>query len=356
MIEMQLNARYDTFELKQDLKLPMQGVSVLFGESGCGKTTTLRALAGLSRLNNSQVMVNGEVWQSKCGKAFLPTYQRNIGYVFQQSALFAHLNVRQNICFALQGRKMTPKQAQTFEQLVSLLGLSDLLKRSLSGLSGGEKQRVAIARSLLMTPKLLLMDEPLAALDSSRKSEVLPYLETLTRESQVPIIYVTHSVSEVIKLADHVVVMAQGKVKQQGEVSACLPMMLDTHDATAQRSLLKMLVAQHSQDGLTLLTNGHTALWVASLPLAIGREVRCEVLASDVSVTTSRAVDSSIMNILAAKVLSIVPDVAIGEALLSLELESGQSLLALITQHSVRMLELKVGSYVWAQVKAVAIL
>ncbi|HEY1392919.1 MAG TPA: molybdenum ABC transporter ATP-binding protein, partial [Methylibium sp.] len=198
------------FALELDCILPGGGVTALFGPSGCGKTTVLRALAGLERAKG-RVVVNGEVWQDDASKAFVPTHRRAIGYVIQEPTLFPHLDVRRNLVYGL--RRIPPQQRRIgMDRALSLLGIGHLLDRAPSSLSGGERQRVAIARALLTSPQLLLMDEPLAALDAARKAEILPYLERLHVELRMPIVYVTHSMEEVARLVDHLVLMESGRV------------------------------------------------------------------------------------------------------------------------------------------------
>lgn len=353
MIKIDVDSQLGSFHLNHSIELPSRGVTVLFGESGCGKTSTLRALAGLSRLDNCLVSVNDEVWQSKSDLDFVPTHKRSLGYVFQQAALFQHLNVKANIMFGMHSKSLSHEQQLRFEQLVNLLGLEHILERGLSGLSGGEKQRVAIARSLLPEPSVLLMDEPLSALDEQRKSEVMPFLESLAKECSVPIIYVTHSVSEVIKLADHVVVMSKGMVVKQGSVEVCLPYM--TLGGSEPRSVLKMHVMQHSEDGVTELGKGDIRLWMTGALHHEG-QVRCEILASDVSITKTRALDSSVLNILPATIERFEETNVSGEMLVEVRLISGDCIRGLITRRSITRLGLAHLDKVWVQIKAIAIL
>lgn len=190
------------FALDVDLDLPGKGVTALFGHSGSGKTTVLRAIAGLERVADGYLAVNGRVWQDDARGIFMPTYQRPIGYVFQEASLFAHLNIRQNLEF---GQQRVPQQQRcvSLDHAIALLGIGHLLKRMPDALSGGERQRVGIARALAVSPQLLLMDEPLAALDLKLKGEILPYLERLHDELDIPLLYVSHAPDEVARLADH---------------------------------------------------------------------------------------------------------------------------------------------------------
>ena len=198
--------RGSAFTLDVDLQLPGRGITALFGPSGCGKTTLLRAVAGLVRPAPGRVVVNGEVWQDDAASVWRPTHRRPLGVVFQEASLFDHLNVQRNLDF---GRRRVPASERhvSLEQAIDLLGIAPLLQRNPASLSGGERQRVAIARALATSPRLLLMDEPLAALDAARKAELLPYFERLQRELDMPVLYVTHSLDEVARLASEVVLM-----------------------------------------------------------------------------------------------------------------------------------------------------
>jgi molybdate transport system ATP-binding protein len=220
MIEATLLLRRPAFTLDLNLSLPSRGVSALFGPSGCGKTTVLRALAGLERAAGS-VQVDGEVWQDDRAARFVPTHQRALGYVIQEAALFAHLNVLDNLRYA-QRRAPPSGPKVALDSAIELLGIGPLLQRQTHSLSGGERQRVAIARALASQPRLLLMDEPLAALDAARKAEILPTLQRLQAELALPIVYVSHAVNEVVRLADHVVLMAAGRAVAAGPAAQML--------------------------------------------------------------------------------------------------------------------------------------
>ncbi|TDP88609.1 molybdate transport system ATP-binding protein [Aquabacterium commune] len=364
------------FSLDVALRLPGQGVSVLLGPSGCGKTTVLRALAGLgdaAQRARGRVQVGGEVWQDDARGLWRPVHQRPIGVVFQEASLFEHLTVQGNLDYGW--RRVPPAQRRLrHDDVIPLLGIGHLLQRRPQGLSGGERQRVAIARALLTSPALLLMDEPLSALDAARKAEVLPCLERLG-QTGVPVVYVTHALDEAARLADHLVVLRDGRVQAAGPAEA-LWTRLDTplsasDDAAA---VLSAEVVRHdAAQGLSLLqVAGRASTGGAALPLwtglhmgdggvsgATGQRVRVRVLARDVSVSLSHASDSSILNILPAVVAELRDD-AQGSVMLSLQLGTDATtaprLLARITRRSAEHLGLRVGQAVFAQVKGVALL
>ncbi len=350
----ELKLAYAGFSLDVSLRLPGKGVSVLLGPSGCGKTTVLRALAGLERAQG-RVALNGDVWQDEAGR-FVPTHRRAIGYVFQEASLFPHLDVQANLDY---GRRRVPRDQQRvgLEEAVSLLGIGHLLARRPQGLSGGERQRVAIARALLTSPRLLLMDEPLSALDPARKAEVLPYLERLNSSAGIPLVYVTHALDEAARLADHLVLMDAGRVLGSGpavDMFARLDTPMSTWDDAA--ALLQGCIEAHEPEfGLSRLRVGDHAFWVGLSAAQVGQAVKVRVLARDVSVTLSAAKDSSILNILPARIDEIRPDGA-DSVTLRLSLAQGASLLARLTRRSCEQLQLHVGMAVFAQVKGAALL
>jgi molybdate transport system ATP-binding protein len=345
------------FELDVQLRLPGQGVTVLLGPSGCGKTTVLRCLAGLERAHG-HVHVVDQVWQDDACGLHVPTHRRPLGLVFQEASLFAHLSVEGNLMY---GFRRTPAEQRRIqpEQAIGLLGISHLMGRQTSGLSGGERQRVAIARALLTSPALLLMDEPLSALDAARKAEVLPYLAALSG-SGVPIVYVTHSLDEAARLADHLVLMREGRVEMAGpvdEVMARPDSPLARLD-DAGTVLHATLVEREPQQGLCRLRLGDGQgpdFWVGGCTEPIGARVRVRVLARDVSVALSRPLDSSILNILPATVVALHDEDA-ASVMLQLRLVDGSALLARLTRRSVGVLGLRPGQAVHAQVKGAALL
>ncbi|QPN30997.1 molybdenum ABC transporter ATP-binding protein [Diaphorobacter sp. JS3051] len=342
------------FTLDVQLALPGHGVTALFGPSGCGKTTCLRALAGLERARGS-VQVNGEVWQDDATGQWRPTHQRALGYVFQEASLFAHLDVRRNMEYGL--RRQPPARRQvSLEQAVELLGLGALLQRMPHTLSGGERQRVAIARALATSPRVLLMDEPLAALDAARKAEVMPYLERLQRSLDIPVLYVSHSSDEVARLASHMVLLQAGRVTAQGptaELMARLDLPLAHGDAAAALVQGRVLAHDARDQLLTVAIAGGQIQLASGRPRAVGETVRLRMLARDVSLARTRAPDSSILNLLPARITQLADD-GPGQVLVALDV-AGTTLLARITLRSCRTLALAVGDEVFAQVKGVAL-
>lgn len=355
-IEARFQAQLGAFRLDVDLQLPGRGVTALFGHSGSGKTTLLRSIAGLERFSG-RLLVNGEVWQD--GKTFLPVHQRPLGYVFQEASLFPHLNVRKNLAFGL---KRIPASGQqiAMEQVVDWLAIEHLLERKPQRLSGGERQRVAIARALLTSPRLLLMDEPLSALDDRSKQDILPYLERLHDELAIPVLYVSHSLKEVARLADHMVWMDGGRVKGSGLLQQVLTdMELAVSHENEAGAVMETVVAGHDDAyHLTALDSRFGRLWVKPLKQALGEKVRVSIPARDVSLSLEKEERSSILNIWEAVVIDIA-DAEPGQVMIKLccpENAGNQPLLARITAKSRDNLKLVKGSRVYARIKSVGLL
>ncbi|WP_243978007.1 molybdenum ABC transporter ATP-binding protein [Vibrio natriegens] len=356
-IRAKLNINYEDFQLKAELDLPSRGVTVLFGHSGCGKTTCLRAIAGLVRVEQGEVRVNSEQWQSWDGKVFLPTFERRIGYVFQEPSLFPHLNVDQNLAYAEKRVKTQPTLFKR-DSILQLLGINHLLSRYPSQLSGGEKQRVAIARALLTQPQLLLMDEPLSALDHARKEEFLPYLERLQRVWDLPIIYVTHSVQELTRLADHIVLFNQGSIIASGGAQQVMSDAQFSHlFGEEMGSVFDTVVQSHCEKyGMTEVVCDNVTFHIPGETANIGERQRCRILASDVGIALDEPVSTTVLNRLPAKIIEIESkSIQSGEALVVLELANQQRLLARVTVKSLHELDLQRDQRVWALIKAVAI-
>ena len=346
------------FVLDVDLTLPGRGVSALFGHSGSGKTTCLRAIAGLERTAQGCVAIGDTVWQDSARRVFVPPHRRALGVVFQEASLFAHLSVRANVEY---GQRRVAKHERPFaiNEVAELLGIGHLLERRPAQLSGGERQRVAIARALLAAPRILLMDEPLASLDVRRKQEILPYLERLHGELSIPIIYVSHSPDEVARLADHLVLLDNGRVVASGALNDVLARLdLPASFADDAGVVVEARVGAHEADALTRLDFPGGEIYVSVRTEAPGTPLRCRVHARDVSLTLSPQVDSSILNCVAATVVGLAATETPGHVLVRLALgERGQQpLLARITQRSARRLGIAPGLALRAQIKSVALL
>jgi molybdate transport system ATP-binding protein len=340
------------FSLDVDLSLPGRGVTALFGPSGCGKTSLLRSIAGLERPPKGVLRVNGDLWQDD--GIWVPTHRRPLAYVFQESSLFPHLSVMGNLQY---GRQRT-SQANAFDlsQVIELLGIEALLSRKPDALSGGERQRVAIARALAVNPLLLLMDEPLAALDMQRKQEILPYLERMQKTLDIPIIYVTHAPDEVARLAHHIVTLEHGKVSASGSLHDTLSRMdLPLRLGDDRGVIIDARVSEiDKQWHLARLDFSDGAFWTRDQGLALQDTARLHILARDVSIAREKPQQSSIQNILAGRIDRCVDDDVPGSVIVRV-LIGETPLLARITSRAVAELALKPGDAVWVQVKSVAL-
>lgn len=346
------------FSLNASFAAPATGVTAIFGPSGCGKTTVARCLAGLQYLPGSFCAIDGEIWQDQ--STFRKAHQRPVGYVFQEASLFSHLSVKGNLLYgAPRGTGAPGPHGIGFDEVIELLGLAKLLSRSPQNLSGGERQRVAIGRALLSQPKLLLMDEPLSALDRLTKSEILPFLERLHERLALPVIYISHDMSEIERLADHLVLMQHGKVVAAGPLQALqadpsLPL------AGAREAAVSLDATVETHDPnyelLTLRVAGGR-LQVPATPVTAGKRQRLRIAASDVSIARAAPDASSILNILPARIVSkSMP--GHGEVIVALALGAdgrGAHLLARITLRSWDLLGLAEAMNVFAQVKGVSL-
>lgn len=333
-------------------------VTVLFGHSGSGKTSLLNLIAGLTKPREGRITFAGEVLADAGSRQFQPAHQRRFGYVFQDARLFPHLSVRQNLMY---GRWFAGPEAGAgeFDQVVDLLGLDALLRRWPSSLSGGEKQRVAIGRALLAKPRLLLMDEPLASLDDERKDEILSYIEKIRTSTGVPIVYVSHSVPEVIRLASHLAILDRGRVKAFGTLAALLARIgPDNAGSLGEPSVLVdgVVAGFDPAFGLVHLDTGLGRIDVARAGLSLGQQVRIRILASDVMLAGRRPEAISAQNILAARVVEMHPVPDGSGARLDVRLAAANaSLIARITAKAAQQLDLAAGNPVFAVVKSVAI-
>ena len=343
------------FELQLDLTLPGQQVTALFGPSGSGKTTALRVLAGLERQAQGVISIQGQVWQDSSRGLFLPTHQRALGYVFQEASLFEHLSVQGNLQYGFD-RTPAAQRRHGWDHTLELLGIGHLLQRRPHELSGGERQRVAIARALATSPRLLLLDEPLAALDAPRKREIMAYLERLQTELQLTVVYVSHALEEVARLSDHLVLLESGHVTLQGP-SAELMTRLDSplaHSDDAAAVLSCRVLSHDPTDHLSLTEFDGGQLTVPLQTAAPGQVLRIRVAARDVSLALQAPAGSSILNLVPAHIAALASDRP-GQVMVTLK--AGHStLLARVTQRSAKALQLAPGLPVVAQIKGVAIL
>jgi molybdate transport system ATP-binding protein len=358
-----ISARYvgalGSFQIDVAFDAPMRGITALFGPSGCGKTTILRCVAGLSRLPG-RLAVGGDLWQDDETGAFREPYERPIGYVFQEASLFAHLSVRENLLY---GRRRALRKGVgekiRLDDVVELLGVGHLLDRATGALSGGERQRVALGRALLAQPRLLLMDEPLSALDRMTKEEIFPYFEALHSALSIPVLYVSHDISEVERLADHMVLLEAGRVVATGPLNdlladSRLPIARSPQASTVLEACVGAFTAEDSLTALDI--DGETLL----SPGRIGKEGsthRVRIAASDVSLSVERPSPTTILNIVPVRVKDIQPleqgqinvVVTIGHR------EGGRKLLVRVTRRAQRVLGFGPGQDLYAQIKAVSL-
>ena len=352
-IEAQFRIVRGDFTLDIDLQIPSQGITSLYGPSGCGKTTLLRAIAGLERHTDGFLKVGDTIWQDQ--HSFIPPHRRSLGYVFQEASLFEHLSVRGNLEY---GVKRIAKGARriSLDNAIELLEIGQLQERKPATLSGGERQRVAIARALAVSPELLLMDEPLAAVDINHKQEIIPYIESLHRELDIPMIHVSHLPEEIARLADHLVLIESGRVVATGDVHDLVTRLdlslAHDHDAAA---VIEAVVAGHDEKyQLTYLEFAGGRITMARIDLGLGQAVRLRLAARDVSLTLEHQSGTSILNILPATVDAVIAE---RNALVTVRiLAGGVPILARITRKSAEDLSLNPGKAIFAQIKSIALL
>lgn len=348
-LEIALKHRLSGFKLEVDFTAP-PGVTALFGRSGAGKTSVVNGVAGLLRPDSGRVVLDGKVLCDTDARIWVPPHRRQVGYVFQEGRLFPHMTVRQNLVYGRGDRRRTD-----FDDVVGLLGIDTLLDRRPNGLSGGEKQRVAIGRALLCAPRLLLMDEPLASLDSARKAEVLPYLEQIRSAAKVPILYVSHAIDEVARLATTVITLDRGKVTRVGPALDVLsdPAAVPSLGIRTAGALLSGLVAAHHPDGLTEVTVSAGRLFLPRVAADVGAQLRIRIAAQDVILARGRPEGLSALNILPARVTELRRGEGPG---IMVQLAAGEDrLLARITRRSAEALQIAPGAECHVVVKTVAV-
>ena len=357
-VEARLRLARSGFTLDVDLEIPGRGVTGLFGPSGAGKTTILRALAGIERMTDARVTVAGETWDDTATGRHVPPHRRRAGYVFQEPSLFPHLDVRRNIGY---GHRRTPAGERRIdvEEAVEWLGVRPLLDRRPDGLSGGERQRVAIARALVTSPRLLLLDEPISALDRESRAAIIPYLERLPAHLSMPIVYVSHSLRDIARLADHLVWLVDGRVRESGDCAEIVARIGDRGGVPEEAgALVEATVSRHEPaDHLTVLDGPWGPILVRRLARETGAPVRLQILASDVSLGARPEEDTSILNQFPMRVAAL-GETAPGEVRVELRGRAGDGppLLATVMARSARHLGLREGVDVVARVKAVAVL
>lgn len=341
------------FDLDVNFRIPSSGVTALFGPSGCGKTTLLRAIAGLEKAKTAYLKIGDTVWQDE--SQFVPAHKRPVGYVFQEASLLPHLTVERNLLYGFK-RARHRKATISLEHAIELLGIGPLLDRSPASLSGGEKQRVAIARALLVSPKILLMDEPLSALDLQRKREIMPYLESLTQELNIPMLYVSHEPGEVARLAEQLVLMKSGRVLANQTVFEAFTRM-DLSLAIGDRAAALVegrVIALDTHYGLADIAFAGGVFSVPGSGFNLGQKIRLRVFARDVSLALTHHKSSTIMNILLARVMEVSE---LSESQQMVRLKVGDTaLLARVTRKSLDNLAISVGDEVYAQIKSVSLL
>lgn len=356
MIEAALRLEQAGFRLQADFSIPEKGVTAVFGPSGCGKTSLLRAIAGLEPRATGSLSVSGQTWLS--ADSCLAIEKRGVGLVFQDPSLFGHLTVEENLLY---GRKRLSNTEQTtdFNELVNSLGLQSLLSRRPAGLSGGEIQRVALGRALLAQPRLLLMDEPLSALDQEGRSKLMSILEEFLQQVDIPVLYVTHSSDEVARLADNILLMSAGLVTASGPLQQVLGAVDQemSHSDTAF-SVLEGSIARESVPGLSSVDCGEgicLRLPQSATDRATGSRARLRIRARDVSICLEQPRGSSILNILPAVVEELAARQQGGSRLLRLRIGDNQ-ILSLLSDYSVQQLNLQAGQAVYAQIKSASLI
>jgi len=353
-IKVHFKKSFNNFELDAEFSIPGQGFTILFGPSGTGKSTLLNCMAGITKADQSFFKIDGHLLDDSYKKINVPSHQRHIGYVFQDKNLFPHLTVEQNLHYAI---KRNQKQSQhfSFHDVVDIFKIAPLLSQMPSQLSGGQKQRIALARAILSQPDILILDEPLSALDYAAKQELMPYLLTIHAELKLPVIYVSHDLREIFQLGDYILIIDQGRIIDQGKlIDLCLTQPLLTQQEGSSFILQGNVVEISDTYRTTKIDISGQEFILTGTKWKPGQQLRILVHASDVSLSLSRADDSSILNILHSEIVDIV-EVDDEKYLLKLSF-ADTIILSMISQHSFKKLALKTGNKVYAQIKATAII
>ena len=352
-LEVSVKRGFETFEIDAEFVTEISGVTALFGRSGSGKTSLVNMLAGLETPDEGRLVLSGKVLFDSAKQINLTPERRGLGYVFQESRLFPHMNVERNLVYGMTKDKRG--QLATFEQVIRLLDIGHLLARRPNSLSGGERQRVALGRALLASPRLLLMDEPLASLDARRKSEILPFIERLRDELSLPIVYVSHAIEEIVRLADSLILLSDGKVIASGaieDVTSRLDLFPFTGRYEAGAVVSTTVKEVDNGFGLsTLVFNGGTLL-VPSMDLAPGSSLRLRIRARDISLAIERPKNTSLLNILPGTIEDIREA---GPAQVEVAVNVGVKLVARVTKKARHDLDLKPGDSVFTMIKAISI-
>jgi molybdate transport system ATP-binding protein len=335
--------------LSVDLDIPSKGITVITGASGSGKTTLLRLLSGLEKADMGTVNIDGEDWQTD--SFFLPTHKRDLGYVFQEDNLFPHLSVLQNLNYA----KKRKDKTTSIDKLITLLGIEDIILSMPNEISGGERQRVAIARALDGHPKLILMDEPLSSLDQKRKDKILPYLEKIHHQINVPILYVSHSKEEILKLADYIIEMESGQIINQGPARDVINNIVSINSEPEDcMSVISAIIESHDNNyNLSYATFENQTLSIPISDDSVGSQVRVKVMAKDVSISLSRPKDTSVLNIFYGEITEIK------EMDLNAQISiivSGARIFSLISKKSLHLLGLQTNHMVYVQIKCMSLI
>ena len=360
-LNMNLALEKGSFSLKIHARVPQTGILGVWGESGSGKTTLLRCLAGLETQALGTIQIGEHLWLDSQTNRFTPPWQRDIGYVFQEASLFKHLRVLQNIEFGFKRvsppASSRPKTSSVLRDAISLLGLEHLLDRYPHELSGGERQRVAIARALATQPSVLLLDEPMSALDQNKKGELYPWIEKLTRELRIPIVLVSHSIEEIARLTQHLLILQKGRLLAHGPTAEILSSIETPYDfGEHTSSILQGTVKEIDTSwGLARIEFDPHDLWIENRNFSIGQEVKVRILARDVSLSHSYPTETSIQNLMACTITGLRDIANASQCLVQLQCGS-QILSAKITRRAYASLDLYIGCPIWAQIKSAAML